>query len=241
MLPSGAWRRALMSVRALSRASGEVSGAITCVLDITDSARARQELEHRATYDTLTHVHNRSSILARAAGASSSARTRPSTGVVYVDLDEFKPVNDTLGHAAGDELLVLVAERLKLASRDSDVIGRLGGDEFLIVLRDVPGADVAMQVAERIRMTVCGTFELVLRRGRAARQHRRRLRRARRASTAEELVRRADAAMYRSKSDGQLACPCSPRPEPPGPQAARLGAAALNDRERGGHCPAALS
>ena len=73
--PSGAWRRALMSVRALSRANGEVGGAITCVLDITDSARAREELEHRATYDTLTHVHNRSSILAVAAGAARRART----------------------------------------------------------------------------------------------------------------------------------------------------------------------
>ncbi len=62
--PAGRWRRALMSLRALLRASGEVSGAITCVLDITDSARARQELEHRATFDTLTAAHNRSSILA---------------------------------------------------------------------------------------------------------------------------------------------------------------------------------
>ena len=62
--PSGTWRRALMNVRALSRANGEVGGAITCVLDITDRALAAQELEHRATYDTLTGVHNRSSILA---------------------------------------------------------------------------------------------------------------------------------------------------------------------------------
>ena len=107
------------------------------MLDVTDSARARQELEHRATYDTLTHAYNRSSILAVLQDELSASR-RQQTGVVYVDLDEFKPVNDTLGHAAGDELLVLVAERLKMASRDSDVLGRLGGDEFLIVLRDLP-------------------------------------------------------------------------------------------------------
>jgi diguanylate cyclase (GGDEF)-like protein/PAS domain S-box-containing protein len=198
--PSGTWRRALMSVRALSRASGEVSGAITCVLDITDSARARQELEHRATYDTLTHVYNRSSILALLQEELERGDSA-CTGVVYVDLDKFKPVNDTLGHAAGDELLVLAAERLKLASRDSDVIGRLGGDEFLIVLRDVPSAKIAMQVAERISMTICGNFELSC--GEAELS----------ASIgiacgepgkvgAEELVRRADAAMYRSKSDG---------------------------------------
>ena len=199
--PSGTWRRALMSVRALARSSGEVSGAITCVLDITDSARARQELEHRATYDTLTHVLNRSSILALL-GEELQREDAKHTGVVYVDLDKFKPVNDSLGHAAGDELLVLVAERLKLASRDSDVIGRLGGDEFLIVLRNVPSAKIAMQVAERISMAVCGGFDLScgeadLRAsiGVACGEHG--------TVTADELVRRADAAMYRSKSDGQ--------------------------------------
>ena len=200
-LPGGEERRVLMSLRALMRSSGEVSGAITCVLDITDSARARQELEHRATYDTLTHVYNRSSILA-VLGEELQREDAKHTGVVYVDLDKFKPVNDSLGHAAGDELLVLVAERLKLASRDSDVIGRLGGDEFLIVLRDVPSAEIAMKVAERISMAVCGGFDLSC--GEADL----------RASigvacgdagtvTADELVRRADAAMYRSKSDGQ--------------------------------------
>jgi diguanylate cyclase (GGDEF)-like protein len=190
-----------MSVRALSRANGEVGGAITCVLDITDSARARQELEHRATYDTLTHVHNRSSILA-VLQEQLERQDGQLTGVVYVDLDKFKPVNDTLGHAAGDELLVLVGERLKMATRDSDVIGRLGGDEFLIVLRDVPSSEVAMRAAERISMTVCGSFELScgeadLRAsiGVACGEHG--------ALTADELVRQADVAMYRSKSDGR--------------------------------------
>jgi diguanylate cyclase (GGDEF)-like protein len=188
-----------MSLRALSRVSGEVSGAITCVLDITDSARARQELEHRATYDTLTQVYNRSSILNTL--QSELEREDAQTGAVYVDLDKFKPVNDTLGHAAGDELLVLVAERLKMASRDSDVIGRLGGDEFLIVLRDLPSAEQAMQVADRISMTLCGSFELScgsaelrvsigVACGEAG------------AVSAEELVRQADAAMYESKSEG---------------------------------------
>ncbi len=200
-LPSGTWRRALMSLRALLRPSGEVSGAITCVLDITDSARARRELERRATFDPLTECHNRSSVL----GALERELAREdanSTGVVYVDLDQFKPVNDTLGHAAGDELLVLVAERLKLASRDNDVVGRLGGDEFLVVLRDIPGPDMAMRAADRICEALCGTFELG---GRAVEL---------RASvgvacsgdeaiTSDQLVKRADAAMYESKERGQ--------------------------------------
>jgi diguanylate cyclase (GGDEF)-like protein/PAS domain S-box-containing protein len=196
-LPSGTWRRALMSLRALLRPTGEVMGAITCVLDVTDSARARQELEHRATFDPLTHCHNRSSVL----GALELELEREDsaiTGVVYVDLDQFKPVNDELGHAAGDELLVLVAERLKLISRDSDVIGRLGGDEFLIVLRDIHGADMAMRAADRICEALCGSFELagaVAELGASVGV----ACSGRKAISAEDLVKRADGAMYRSK------------------------------------------
>jgi diguanylate cyclase (GGDEF)-like protein/PAS domain S-box-containing protein len=200
-LPSGAWRRALLNLRALLRPSGEVNGAIVCVLDITDSARARQELERRASFDQLTQSHNRSSILSaleRELTREDSVRT----GVIYVDLDQFKPVNDTLGHAAGDELLGLVAEQLQRASRDSDLVGRLGGDEFLIVLRELPDPGVAMRVAERIRDGLCDTFELAggsieLRAsiGVAC---------ANSATVSpEELVRLADRAMYRSKERGE--------------------------------------
>jgi len=199
--PSGERRRALMSIRALLRASGEVSGAITCVLDVTDSARARQELEKRATFDSLTQCHNRQSIL----GALQRELERgdsTTTGVVYVDLDNFKSVNDTLGHAAGDEVLLLVAERLKAASRGEDDLGRLGGDEFVMLLRGISGPELAMRVAQRIAESASGTFELScgsvkLRAsvGVACADTD--------ASTGEELVQRADGAMYRSKEQGQ--------------------------------------
>ena len=199
--PSGEQRRVLMTLRALRRPSGELSGAITCVLDVTDSARARSELERRATFDTLTGCHNRSSILAALEG-ELAGESAAGTGVIYVDLDKFKPVNDTLGHAAGDELLVLVGERLSEASRDSDLIGRLGGDEFLLVLRDVPSTTVAMKVAGRVCQSlmrpfeVCGrTIELQGSVGVACSSGG--------AVGAEELVRRADAAMYESKGDGR--------------------------------------
>jgi diguanylate cyclase (GGDEF)-like protein/PAS domain S-box-containing protein len=199
-LPGGAWRRVLMSLRTLHRPSGEVSGAIACVLDITDRARARNDLEQRATYDMLTQAHNRSSILGllqRELEREDAIRT----AVVYVDLDQFKPVNDRLGHAAGDEVLTLVAERLKIASRETDIVGRLGGDEFLVVLREVRDTDMAMRVAERIRAEICSDFELASGRaelgvsigvacGSAGK------------ISAEELVRRADAAMYRCKQHG---------------------------------------
>ncbi len=199
-LPSGTWRRALMSVRALHRSTGEVSGAITCMIDMTDSARAREELEHRATFDNLTQVHNRSSIL-KTLEEELGREGFHQTGVVYLDLDKFKPVNDTLGHAAGDELLTMVAERLRMTSRDSDVIGRLGGDEFLIVIRDLPDSQIAMQVADRISMALCGNFplscgeaELTVSIGVACGEAG--------AISADDLVKQADGAMYRAKSAG---------------------------------------
>ena len=203
VLPPVTWRRALMTIRALQRANGEVGGAITCVLDITDSARARRELEKRATFDALTRCHNRQSILG-GLQHELEREDETNTAVVYVDLDKFKPVNDTLGHAAGDEVLVQVADQLRIASRSDDAVGRLGGDEFLVLLRSVPGPEAAMQAAQRIREALCGTFQLSSGAVELS------------ASigvawtnggtpTADELVKRADAAMYESKEqrDGQ--------------------------------------
>jgi diguanylate cyclase (GGDEF)-like protein/PAS domain S-box-containing protein len=198
MLPSGSWRRALLSMRALFRNTGEVSGAITCVLDVTDSVRARLELEHRATFDALTLCHNRSSILGAVQQELEREDTR-ATAVVYLDLDNFKPVNDTHGHAAGDELLALVAERLRTASHGRDDVGRLGGDEFIVLLRDIPGADMAMEVAERVReevqqpfMLATTTMELRASIGVACSS-------VDEGITADELIKRADSAMYQSK------------------------------------------
>jgi diguanylate cyclase (GGDEF)-like protein/PAS domain S-box-containing protein len=197
VLRSGEHRRVLMSIRALLRANGEVSGAIISVLDVTDSARAREELERRATFDALTHCYNRSSILA-ALEHELHRDDATCTGVLYVDLDHFKRVNDTLGHAAGDEILQLVADRLRAANREDDRIGRLGGDEFLVLLHGIPGADVAMSVARRVAESLHSTVELAAAStelcasvGVACTDGRR--------VTAEELIGRADAAMYRSK------------------------------------------
>jgi diguanylate cyclase (GGDEF)-like protein len=186
-----------MSVRALLRQSGEVSGAITCVLDVTDSARARAELEQRATFDALTRCRNRSSILT-AVQQELARGDDMTTGIIYVDLDNFKPVNDSLGHAAGDELLTDVAERLRLTSRGNDDVGRLGGDEFLLLLREIPGPETAMSIAERVCEALlspfelsCGTMALGASIGVACARAR--------SVSAEELVKRSDEAMYRSK------------------------------------------
>ncbi len=193
-LPSGQQRQILMKIRPLQRASGFVNGVIASVHDVTDSARARRELERRATFDALTGVHNRASIMA---ALEAELETSAETAVVYVDLDHFKAVNDTLGHAAGDEVLVDVAKRLRGAMRSSDEVGRLGGDEFIVLLRGACGLEVAMSAAARISDAlrgVCtlsaGTVELCASVGVACRDEQ---------VSAHELVQRADAAMYRSK------------------------------------------
>jgi diguanylate cyclase (GGDEF)-like protein/PAS domain S-box-containing protein len=193
-LASGQQRQVLMKVRPLQRASGFVSGVIASVLDVTDSARARRELERRATFDALTGVHNRASIMA---ALEVELETSADTAVVYVDLDRFKSVNDTFGHAAGDEVLIDVAARLRSAMRSSDEVGRLGGDEFIVLLRGACGLGVAMSAAERISEALrgtcelsCGTIDLCASVGVACLEG---------PTSAEELVQRADVAMYRSK------------------------------------------
>ncbi|HLI33069.1 MAG TPA: diguanylate cyclase [Solirubrobacteraceae bacterium] len=194
----GEWRRALFSFRALRRTEREVNGAIITVLDITDSARARAELERRATFDALTHCLNRSSITA-ALQRELAGASRKETAVVFVDLDHFKQVNDTLGHAAGDEVLVAVVERLRHATRSEDQIGRLGGDEFLLLIRGVPEPEVAMGVAERISASLReplrlagGPLAMVASLGVAWVTGP--------DDDAESLIARADEAMYRSKA-----------------------------------------
>jgi diguanylate cyclase (GGDEF)-like protein/PAS domain S-box-containing protein len=234
VLPSAEWRRVLMSIRALLLEDGAVSGTITTALDITDSARARQELEERATFDALTGCQNRSSILA-ALQRELEREDSTSTGVLYVDLDNFKSVNDTFGHTAGDEALTLVGERLRAANRDDDEIGRLGGDEFLVLLRGIPGAEVAMGVAQRVsdslRMSAqlsCGSVELCASVGVACTQDE--------AIGAEELIDRADAAMYRSKeqAEGQPMLAAGPQEGQPEPDRRSNVALRATSRRRGG-------
>jgi diguanylate cyclase (GGDEF)-like protein/PAS domain S-box-containing protein len=202
VLPSGERRRVLMTIRVLLRGDGHVSGAIASALDVTDSARARLELERRATFDALTHCHNRSSILT-ALERELAHEQLGCTCVLYVDLDGFKAVNDTLGHAVGDELLALAAERLKSASRADDDVGRLGGDEFLVLMRNIPGRERGLELAERVSATLYDTVslpagEVQLRAsiGVACSEAGEHL-------TAAQLIERADAAMYSSKSEGR--------------------------------------
>ena len=143
-------RHCTFNLRSLSDASGTVNGAIVCVTDVTKSVRAREELRTRATYDALTHSYNRTSVMAELEVMLSSNGTDQRPAVIFVDLDHFKDVNDAFGHSAGDEFLRVVAERLHQGVRAGDIVGRIGGDEFLVICPRMSAAAEAMSTAARL-------------------------------------------------------------------------------------------
>ncbi|CAA9461932.1 MAG: diguanylate cyclase/phosphodiesterase (GGDEF & EAL domains) with PAS/PAC sensor(s) [uncultured Rubrobacteraceae bacterium] len=119
--------------------------------DITGRKAVEERLMHQAFHDSLTGLPNRALFLDRLERALARAdRERRSVTVFFMDLDDFKLVNDSLGHAAGDELLIAVAGRLQNRLRSEDTVARLGGDEFTILLQNVRGPDEATYVASRI-------------------------------------------------------------------------------------------
>ncbi|MBD5654396.1 MAG: diguanylate cyclase [Candidatus Eremiobacteraeota bacterium] len=148
-------RRCSLGLRALTTGNGTVSGAIASVADITEGMQLREELRIRATFDPLTGCRNRAAILETLASLRRSM-DGPRTGIaaLFVDLDRFKEINDRFGHAVGDEVLRRVAKRLSHSARPSDIVGRLGGDEFLIICPDVASPQWALQMAERIACSI---------------------------------------------------------------------------------------
>jgi len=194
-------RRCQVTLIALSDRDG-TPGALACVSDITESAKARAELTVKATFDALTGCYNRASVQALLDRALADDDLP--AALVYVDLDKFKPVNDTYGHAAGDELLVHTARTLGLLLREGDAVARVGGDEFLVVARGVSGPAQALTVAERAAAALCrrvglraATVDLAASIGVAVSAP---------GDTAQTLIARADAAMYESKRAGD----CTP-------------------------------
>jgi len=128
-------------------------------------AAQRKELErqlvHKATHDHLTDLHNQASFYEHLSGALSRARRRGSeVAVMFADLDDFKTLNDSLGHQAGDGVLREVAERLKGCLREADVPARYGGDEFVVLLEDVTDTSEALKVAERFQERLRIPFDI---------------------------------------------------------------------------------
>ncbi|MEV6844846.1 sensor domain-containing diguanylate cyclase [Actinoplanes sp. NPDC051411] len=154
-LEYGGVRRIRANLRALTDDGGAVTGAIICLADVTEDVRLREELRHRATYDPLTGCHNRAATLAVLAAGDLDGHA--GTAAVFCDLNGFKQVNDRYGHAAGDRLLTHVASRLRLAVGASGVVGRIGGDEFLVICRDVAGTDQARQIGADLLAALDGS------------------------------------------------------------------------------------
>ncbi len=130
---------------------GQALATICIVGDVTERKRAEEQLKHQAFHDSLTGLPNRPLFLDRLEHALTRAqRQNGSVAVLFLDLDNFKMINDSLGHKVGDQLLMAVTERLKGCMRPSDTIARLGGDEFTVLLEDVQDLTIPISVAERI-------------------------------------------------------------------------------------------
>ena len=178
-----------------------VGGVVINYRDVTERKVLEEQLRHQAFHDVLTGLANRSLFRDRLGHAlARAARGGRPTAVLYLDLDDFKAVNDRLGHAEGDRLLVAVGERLRSATRDGDTVARLGGDEFAIIVEETNPTEAAL-AAGRILEEVARPFDLGERQV-AARASIGIAIRLADGGDADELLRRADIAMYAAKARG---------------------------------------
>jgi diguanylate cyclase (GGDEF)-like protein len=170
--------------------------------DMTDRKKAEEQLAHMAYHDALTGLPNRAAFSERLFQDISRAKRRDEVvAIVFLDLDRFKDVNDTLGHDAGDRLLVAVAERLRGAMRESDTLARISGDEFCIILPDQRDEHAAMEAGRRVHRAFTESFHLDGQTSHVTASLGISLYPANGGSP-ETLVKQADIAMYRAKALG---------------------------------------
>ena len=196
-------RDAVLEVRSSDlRGDRTVGGVVLTLRDVTEQHQLEQELKHQAYHDALTGLPNRVLFADRAADAIDHAhRTERIVGMLFVDLDDFKVVNDTMGHGSGDELLTAVAERLTASVRPQDTAARLGGDEFALLIDDAPDTESVEAFAERIVAAFAEPFPLSdaevianVTVGVATSAD---------SADADELLRHADLALYAAKTAGK--------------------------------------
>jgi diguanylate cyclase (GGDEF)-like protein/PAS domain S-box-containing protein len=181
-----------------------VGGIVLNSRDVSERKAFERQLAHQAFHDPVTGLPNRALFVERVRHAIARGRREGrGLGVLFIDLDDFKIINDSLGHAAGDEALKQVAQRLALSIRASDTAARFGGDEFAVLLEDIEGVQEAADAAERIIDAISAPLtashkELVLRSSLGIA-----IATEEGAADADELIRDADAAMYIAKRDGK--------------------------------------
>jgi PAS domain S-box-containing protein len=224
----GSWRTVESTASAIRNAKGQTDKLVIVNRDITERKRAEELLAHNAFHDGLTNLPNRALFLDRLQHALTLSKRHSNYkfAVLLIDVDEFKIINDSLGHSAGDELLVKIGQRLKDAVRQADTVSRprntglsdkrssddtlarLGGDEFAILLDDIRDPIEAVRVAERIQPQLATPFlvneqEIVISASigiaSSTSPH----------TQAEDLMRDADLAMYRAKRAGKARCEVS--------------------------------
>jgi diguanylate cyclase (GGDEF)-like protein len=182
---------------------GAVKRIVGTVHDVTDRRRLEERLNFQAYHDPLTLLPNRAMFLRKLDQFFARYRKSGSIALLFLDLDRFKLINDTLGHDAGDQLLRAVASRLESSVRPNDVVARLGGDEFTVLLANVPADADVLAVAERIiseinqPLTLLGTREVIISTSigivRPGPEH----------TSGTDLLRDADTALYRAKELGR--------------------------------------
>jgi diguanylate cyclase (GGDEF)-like protein/PAS domain S-box-containing protein len=187
----------------LHDADGNVTGAVSAAIDITARKSAEEQIRRMAHFDALTNLPNRVLLMDRLEQAiAMSARNQTHTGVLFIDLDHFKSINDTLGHHVGDLLLQEVADRLREDVREVDTVSRLGGDEFVIIVPELRQLDDARHIARKLLQSLSEPYvvsgqklEVTPSIGVSVFPDH--------ATEPSALIRLADQAMYKAKQEGR--------------------------------------
>jgi diguanylate cyclase (GGDEF)-like protein/PAS domain S-box-containing protein len=178
-----------------------IRGITLNIRDVSDATRLNDQLRTLAFHDSLTLLANRSLFSDRVHQAIRHLEDGMTPAVLFIDLDNFKTVNDSMGHSAGDQLLRSFAHRLVQCTRTGDTVARLGGDEFAVLIDHAPGIDAAMAVARQVIDVSRQPFEIEGQKVRVGASVGVAI--ADRVSNVERLLRNADAAMYSAKSNGK--------------------------------------